>query len=52
MVTLYNPCNDCKQKNKECWRCAHRALQLNYQRALKKITELSKELGKPITILK
>lgn len=52
MVTLYNPCNDCKQKNKECWRCGYKASLTNYQRALNKIRELSVQLGKSITILK
>ena len=51
MYIPYDPCKDCKQKDK-CDKCTHKALQINYERALNKIIELSTELGKPITIYK
>ena len=50
MYTPYNPCQDCKHKEM-CGKCAHRALQENYQRALNKIIELSAQTNTQITIL-
>lgn len=51
MFTPYKPCDDCTNKDK-CDKCAYKALQTNYERALKEIIELSTELNKPITLLK
>lgn len=51
MYVPYNPCDDCKQKGKLCNKCAFTNTELNYQRALAKIVELSAEQGKQITIL-
>lgn len=51
MFKPYNPCNHCTQPKETCSKCGYTNAQLNYNRALQKITELSKELGKPITIL-
>lgn len=50
-IIPYNPCLECKHKGKTCNRCAFRNVKLNYQRALKEIVKLSKELGKSITML-
>ena len=46
MITMYEPCSNCNHK--QCERCTHHALQVNYKRALKRIVELSPE---PITII-
>ena len=46
MIIMYEPCNDCNHK--QCERCAYTALKINYNRALKRIIELSPE---PITLI-
>lgn len=51
MFTPYNPCDDCKRKEM-CNKCGYRASQINYERALNKIRELSAKLGKTVTIIK
>ena len=51
MFTPYNPCDDCKQTKEMCTKCAYKALQINYKRAVLRIVKLSDELGNPIAIL-
>ena len=50
MFKPYSPCQDCKRKEM-CDKCAHKALQENYHRALNKIIELSAKTNTKITIL-
>lgn len=47
----YDPCDNCPQKGKLCHQCALTNLNINYQRALDKVRELSAKLGIKITIL-
>lgn len=47
MLIPYEPCDDCKYKDEKCSRCGY-----YFSRALKKIVDLSNELGRKITILK
>lgn len=49
MYIPYRPCDDCPNKDKLCDKCAFTNLQINYQRALTKIIELSPT---PITLIK
>lgn len=51
MFKPYNPCDHCPQPKSMCEKCGYQAAQINYQRALKKIAELSSKLGEPMTIL-
>lgn len=51
MYIPYNPCTDCKHKDKKCHQCGFRNAELNYKRALEKIIELSNKLNEKITIL-
>lgn len=46
MIITNEPCETCTHK--QCERCAYTALKINYDRALKRILELSPE---PITLL-
>ena len=50
MFTPYEPCANCKRKEL-CEKCAYKALQINYQKALNEVIKLSAELGKQITII-
>ena len=51
MYIPYNPCNECKHKNKLCTQCAFKNTEQNYARALEAICRMSAELGREITIL-
>lgn len=46
MIIMNEPCDNCNPK--QCERCAYNALKINYDRALKRIIELSPE---PITLI-
>ena len=51
MFKPYVPCDECKQSKEVCDKCSYKFAQINYDRALNKIRELSAELNKPVTIL-
>lgn len=50
MFTPYHHCDDCKRKD-ICDKCTFNAMQIEYQRALNKIIELSAKTNTKITIL-
>ena len=51
MLKPYEPCKDCKQPKETCSKCGYKNLEKEYHRALTRLIELNRELGRELTIL-